>query len=186
MDLCFFLKLTMILHNAPDELGKLLLNYFSNMISWSNKRLDILNMIVTQKMGLFNHRMSSLEPHSDFNRHQSASGKVRLDLLAERRNSDVSFQYQVKSEKVDLEQAIKESIPPKAISASGSWNIELIFCNLSGSHPPLSTDLNQDLIQRHGAQLLQLREHRKHRHLKLFLNEFESSRRTIFFSFSLV
>ncbi len=66
----------MILHNAPDELSKLLMNYFSNIISWSNKRLNVLNIIVTQKMGLFRYRSFHHDQHSDFNRHHTQHGLI--------------------------------------------------------------------------------------------------------------
>jgi hypothetical protein len=64
----------MILHNAPDELSKLLMSYFSNIISWSNKRLNVLNIIVTQKMGLFRYRSFHHDQHSEYNRHHSQHG----------------------------------------------------------------------------------------------------------------
>jgi hypothetical protein len=74
----------MILHNAPDELSKLLMNYFSTIINWSNKRLDVLNIIVTQKMGLFRYRSSHHDQHSDYNRHhsqQASANKVCLKIF---------------------------------------------------------------------------------------------------------
>ena len=49
------------------------------------------------------------------------------------------------------------------------WNIDLLYCNLIGSYPGLSNDLSQDLIQRHGQQLLQLRENKKIRKQKFAL-----------------
>jgi len=64
----------MILHNAPDELSKLLMNYFSNIINWSNKRLNVLNIIVTQKMGLFRYRSFHHDQHSEYNRHHTQHG----------------------------------------------------------------------------------------------------------------
>lgn len=69
-----FIQLTMILHNTPDELSKLLTNYFSNLINWANKRLTVLYIIVTQKMGLFRYRSYPHDQHSDYNRHHTPHG----------------------------------------------------------------------------------------------------------------
>jgi hypothetical protein len=66
----------MILHNAPDELSSLLMTHFSNIINWSNKRLNVLNIIVTQKMGLFRYRSFHHDQQSDYNRHQPQHGVV--------------------------------------------------------------------------------------------------------------
>lgn len=66
----------MILHNAPDELAKLLMSYFSNMISWANRRLNVLNIIVTQKMGLFRYRSFHHDQHTEYNRHHSQHGSI--------------------------------------------------------------------------------------------------------------
>lgn len=66
-----------------------------------------------------------------------------------------------KGENVNLEQLIKEVLPPKSGMIYTAWNIDLLYCNLIGSYPALSNDLSQDLIQRHGSQLLQLRETKK-------------------------
>ncbi|CAF3449227.1 unnamed protein product [Rotaria sp. Silwood1] len=140
-------KLTMILYNAPDELTKLLTNYFSNLISWSNKRLGVLNIIVTQKMGLFRYRSFHQDPHSEYNRHHGQHGTTN--------------KHSIKSDHVDLEQLIKETLPPKTRNTYTSWNIDLLYCNLIGPYPSLSNDLSQDLVQRHGTQLLQLKENKK-------------------------
>jgi hypothetical protein len=156
----------MILHNAPDELSKLLMNYFSTIIGWSNKRLNVLNIIVTQKMGLFRYRTFHHEQHSEYNRHHVQHGiinKVRLEILSSFIHDQFIFQHSIKGENVDLEQVIKESLPPKTGNVYTSWNIDLLYCNLIGSYPSLSNDLSQDLIQKHGAQLLQLRETKKMR-----------------------
>jgi hypothetical protein len=64
----------MILHNAPDELSKLLMNHFSTIINWSNKRLNVLNIIVTQKMGLFRYRSFHNDQHPEYNRHHTQHG----------------------------------------------------------------------------------------------------------------
>lgn len=58
---------------------------------------------------------------------------------------------------------IKDILPAKTGNHYTSWNIDLLYCNLNGSHPSLSNDPNQDLIQRHGEQLLQLRDQKKMR-----------------------
>ncbi|CAM4873794.1 unnamed protein product [Rotaria socialis] len=141
-------KLTMILYNAPDELSKLLTNYFSNLINWTNKRLNFLSILVAQKMGLFRYRSFHNDQQSDYNRHHSPHGSV-------------THKHSVKTDHVDLEQLIKETIPPKTKNIYTSWNIDLLYCNLVGAYPPLSSDSSQDLIQRHGTQLLQLRENKK-------------------------
>ncbi|CAF3840940.1 unnamed protein product [Rotaria magnacalcarata] len=141
-------KLTMILYNAPDELSKLLTNYFSNLINWTNKRLNFLSILVAQKMGLFRYRSFHNDQQSDYSRHHSPHGSV-------------AHKHPVKNDHVDLEQLIKEAIPPKTKNIYTSWNIDLLYCNLVGTYPPLSNDASQDLIQRHGAQLLQLRENKK-------------------------
>ena len=64
----------MILHNAPEDLSKLLKEYFSNIINWSNKRLNVLNIIVTQKMGLFSYRTFHHDQPSEHNRHHVQHG----------------------------------------------------------------------------------------------------------------
>ena len=64
----------MILHNASDQLSSSLLTNFSNTINWSNKRLNVLSAIVTQKMGLFRYRSMPHGQHSEYNRHYSAHG----------------------------------------------------------------------------------------------------------------
>ncbi|CAF3845624.1 unnamed protein product, partial [Adineta steineri] len=140
-------KLTMILHNAPDELSKLLMGYFSNIINWSNKRLNVLNIIVTQKMGLFRYRSFHHDQHSDYNRHHAQHGIIN--------------KHPLKGDNVDLEQVIKDTTPPKTGNIYTSWNIDLLYCNLIGSYPSLPNDSSQDLIQRHGTQLLQLKENKK-------------------------
>ncbi|UJR27028.1 hypothetical protein I4U23_008332 [Adineta vaga] len=140
-------KLTMILHNAPDELSKLLTTHFSNLISWSNRRLHVLNIIVTQKMGLFRYRSFHHEQHSEYNRHHIQHGIIA--------------KHSTKGDNVELEQVIREVLPPKTGNIYTSWNIDLLYCNLIGSYPSLSNDLSQDLIQRHGTQLLQLKENKK-------------------------
>ncbi len=66
---------------------------------------------------------------------------------------------------------IKEALPPKIGNIYTSWNIDLLYCNLIGSYPALSNDLSQDLIQRHGMQLLQLRENKKFRKYFFLSNE---------------
>jgi hypothetical protein len=58
---------------------------------------------------------------------------------------------------------IKEPLPLKSGNIYTSWNIDLLYCNLIGSYPTLLNDPGQDLIQRHGMQLLQLRENKKFR-----------------------
>ncbi|CAF0727294.1 unnamed protein product [Rotaria sordida] len=140
-------KLTMILYNAPDELSKLLTNHFSNIINWSNKRLNVLSIIVTQKMGLFRYRSFHSDQHSDYNRPHGQHGTTN--------------KHPIKSDHVDLEQLIKETLPPKTRNTYTSWNIDLLYCNLVGSYPLLPNDLSQDLVQRHGTQLLQLKENKK-------------------------
>ena len=64
---------------------------------------------------------------------------------------------------MDLEPLIRDTLPLKTGNLYTSWNIDLLYCNLNGSYPSLPSDSNQDLIQRHGDQLLQLREQRKTR-----------------------
>jgi len=66
----------MILHNAPEDTSKALINYFTNLINWSNKRLNILNIIVTQKMGLFRHRSFHHDQLSEYNRQHGNLPKV--------------------------------------------------------------------------------------------------------------
>ena len=61
------------------------MNYFTTMIAWSNRRLNVLNIIVTQKMGLFRHRLFQQDQHPDFSRHQFQQGtqsKVRRRSFA--------------------------------------------------------------------------------------------------------
>lgn len=58
---------------------------------------------------------------------------------------------------------IKETLPPKTGNTSTPWSIDLLYCNLIGAYPSLSNDSSQDLVQRHGTQLLQLRENKKTR-----------------------
>ena len=67
----------MVLHNASEDISKSLINYFSNLISWSNKRLNILNIIVTQKMGLFRYRSFHHDQLSEYNRQHGTTPKVR-------------------------------------------------------------------------------------------------------------
>lgn len=64
----------MILYNATEELSKILINHFSNLINWSNKRLNLLNIIVTQKMGLFRDRSIHTNQHSEYSRHHTQHG----------------------------------------------------------------------------------------------------------------
>lgn len=68
-----------------------------------------------------------------------------------------------------MEQIITETLPPKSGNIYTSWNIDLLYCNLIGSYPGLSTDSSEDLIQRHGSQLLQLRENKKIRKMNVVL-----------------
>ncbi|CAF2646870.1 unnamed protein product [Rotaria sp. Silwood2] len=140
-------KLTMVLYNAPDELSKLLTNYFSNLINWSNKRLTFLNSIVAQKMGLFRYRSYNHDQPSEYNRQHAQHG--------------ITTKHSIKTDHGDIEQLIKETLPPKTKNIYTPWNTDLLYCNLVGSYPSLSNDLNQDLVQRHGTQLLQLRENKK-------------------------
>ncbi len=67
----------------------------------------------------------------------------------------------IKGDNVELEKVVKETLPQKTGQSYIAWNIDLLYCNLIGSYPSLSNDSSQDLIQRHGAQLLQLKENRK-------------------------
>ncbi|CAF0736616.1 unnamed protein product [Adineta ricciae] len=140
-------KLTITLHNAPDELSKLLIKHFSEIISWANRRLHVLNIIVTQKMGLFRYRSFHSEQHSEYSRHHGQQG--------------IMNKHSIKGEGYELEQVIKETLPPKAGNTSASWSIDLLYCNLIGAYPSLSNDSSQDLVQRHGTQLLRLRENKK-------------------------
>ena len=89
------LQLTMILHNAPDEPERMLTQYFSNLVMWANKRLNVLNIIMTQKMGLFRYRSFHHDQHSDFNRHHNASSKVRLALAI--RSSSVLLVFSIRT-----------------------------------------------------------------------------------------
>jgi hypothetical protein len=76
---------------------------------------------------------------------------------------------------------IKETLPPKIGNIYTSWNIDLLYCNLTGSYPSLSNDLSQDLIQRHGTQLLQLRENKKIRRFST-----KTKNRTFLFFFLII
>ena len=83
----FYFQLSLVLHNAPDDFSKSLINYFTDIINWSNKRLQLLNTIITQKLGLFRYRSLNYDQHSDHTRHHTphttAIGKVCILYLFE-------------------------------------------------------------------------------------------------------
>ena len=64
---------------------------------------------------------------------------------------------------------VNETLPPRTKSTYILWNIDLLYCNLTDTYPSLSDDLNQDLVQRHGKQLLRIKENKKIRMFLFFL-----------------